>query len=131
MSPSQEAVQTDRAPAAIGPYSQAVAVAELVFTAGQIGVDPGTGELAGPGVASQADRALLNLAAVLEAAGSGMGDVVKTTVFLAEMDDYEAFNEVYGRHFTEPFPARSAVEAGGLPKGARVEVEAVARRTTG
>lgn len=127
MTRSREAVSTDRAPEAIGPYSQAVVTGGLVFTAGQIGVDPDAGGFAGPDVAAQADRALANLAAVLEAAGSGLDQVVKTTVFLADMDDYDAFNEVYGSHFTPPYPARSAVEAAELPKGARVEIEAVAR----
>lgn len=128
MSALQESVHTDRAPEAIGPYSQAVVAGGMVFTAGQIGVDPATGEFAGPGVAAQADRALTNLAAVLEAAGAGLDDVVKTTVFLADMDDFEALNEVYATHFLRPFPARSAIEAGRLPRDARVEIEAVARR---
>lgn len=131
MSGSRETVETEGAPAAIGPYAQGVVAGGLVFTAGQIGVDPETGDFAGPDVAAQADRALSNLAAVLEAAGSGLDRVVKTTVFLADMDDYEAFNEVYGRRFASPYPARSAVEAAELPGGARVEIEAVASAPSG
>lgn len=127
MSGSNQAVETDGAPAALGPYSQAIVAGDVVYTAGQIGLDPGSGELVAPDAPAQAERALANLAAVLEAAGLGMGDVVKTTVFLADMGDYAAVNEVYARHFDEPYPARSAVQVAELPKGARVEIEAVAR----
>jgi 2-iminobutanoate/2-iminopropanoate deaminase len=118
-------VQTTAAPAAIGPYSQAIRSGELVFTAGQIGLDPATGELVG-GVAEQADRALRNLTAILDAAGTSPERVIKTTVFLADMGDFAAMNEVYARHFSQPFPARSTVAVAGLPKGALVEIEAVA-----
>lgn len=124
---SREVISTDDAPAAIGPYSQAILVDGWLYTAGQIGLDPETGEFVGDGVEEQAWRALANLEAVLEEAGLGFGDVVKTTVFLADMDDYGTVNEIYGQHFVEPFPARSAVEAATLPKGARVEIELVAR----
>ena len=121
----RSAVQTTAAPAAIGPYSQAIRSGDLVFTAGQIGLDPATGELV-DGVAEQADRALRNLTAILDAAGTSPERVIKTTVFLADMDDFTAMNEVYARHFSQPFPARSMVAVAGLPKGALVEIEAVA-----
>jgi 2-iminobutanoate/2-iminopropanoate deaminase len=121
----RSAVQTNAAPAAIGPYSQAIRSGELVFTAGQIGLDPATGELV-DGVVEQADRALRNLTAILDAAGTSPERVIKTTVFLADMGDFAAVNEVYARHFSQPFPARSTVAVAGLPKGAQVEIEAVA-----
>jgi 2-iminobutanoate/2-iminopropanoate deaminase len=121
----RSAVQTNAAPAAIGPYSQAIRSGELVFTAGQIGLDPATGELV-DGVAEQADRALRNLTAILDAAGTSPERVIKTTVFLADMGDFAAVNEVYARHFSQPFPARSTIAVAGLPKGAQVEIEAVA-----
>jgi 2-iminobutanoate/2-iminopropanoate deaminase len=122
-----EALHTDGAPAAIGPYSQAVRSGGFLFTAGQIGLDPATGELVGTDVESQARRVFRNLAAVLAAAGAGFGDVVKTTVYLADMTDFAAVNAIYAEHFVTPYPARSTVEAGGLPKGARVEIDVVAR----
>ncbi|MGD2216243.1 MAG: RidA family protein [Gemmatimonadales bacterium] len=120
-------IHTDRAPAAIGPYSQAIVSGGFVFTAGQIGLDPGTGEFVGGGVAEQAERALENLSAVLEAAGSSTKDVVKTTLYLADMGDFVTVNEIYAGYFAEPFPARSAVQAANLPKGALVEIDAIAR----
>lgn len=120
------AVHTDGAPAAIGPYSQAVVAGRFVFTAGQIGLDPATGKMVDGGVEAQTHRALTNLGAVLTAAGSGFGSVVKTTVFVADMADYAAVNAIYADYFLEPFPARSAVAAKTLPAGALVEVEAVA-----
>ncbi len=119
------AVETNGAPAAIGPYSQAIRNGELVVTAGQIGADPASGELA-EGVAAQAERALRNLTAVLDAAGTTPERVIKTTVFLADMGDFAAVNEVYARHFSAPYPARSTVAVAGLPKGALVEIEAIA-----
>jgi 2-iminobutanoate/2-iminopropanoate deaminase len=119
-------VQTSAAPAAIGPYSQAIRNGELVLTAGQVGIDPATGELVDGGVAAQAERALRNLTAVLDAAGTSPERVVKTTVFLADMADFAAVNEVYARHFSAPYPARSTVAVAGLPKGALVEIEAIA-----
>jgi 2-iminobutanoate/2-iminopropanoate deaminase len=119
-------IETDGAPAAIGPYSQAIKGGGLVFTAGQIGIDPATGDLVPGGVASQAERAMRNLAAVLDAAGSSFDRVVKVTIFLADMADYTAVNEVYGRQLPPPYPARSAVAVRGLPKGALVEIECVA-----
>ena len=120
-------VVTEGAPKAIGPYSQAVVVDGMVYTAGQIALDPKTGEVVGKTTAEQADQTLKNLAAVLEAAGSGLGLVVKTTVYLADMADFPAMNEVYAKHFGNHKPARSTVQAAALPKGARVEIDAIAR----
>jgi 2-iminobutanoate/2-iminopropanoate deaminase len=119
-------VQTSAAPAAIGPYSQAIRSGDLVFTAGQVGIDPASGDLVDGGAAEQAERALRNLTAVLDAAGTSPERVIKTTIFLADMADFAQVNEVYARHFSPPFPARSTVAVAGLPKGARVEVEAIA-----
>jgi len=118
-------VQTNAAPAAIGPYSQAIRAGGLVFTAGQIGLDPGTGELV-DGVVAQAERALRNLTAVLDAAGTSFERVVKTTIFLADMGDFAAVNEAYAAHVSSPYPARSTVAVRELPKGALVEIEAIA-----
>jgi 2-iminobutanoate/2-iminopropanoate deaminase len=125
---TRRAVSTGGAPTAIGPYSQAIAADGFVFCSGQIGLDPTTGELVEGGVEAQADRALRNLAAVLDAAGAAMADVVKTTVFLADIGDFGAVNAVYARHMPEPPPARSTFAVGALPKGALVEIEAIARR---
>ena len=125
----REAVKTSEAPAAIGPYSQAVIAGDMVFSAGSIALDAETGAMVGDGdVAAETRKALQNLGAVLEAAGASLGTVVKTTVFLADMSDFAAMNAVYAEFFTAPFPARSAVQAAALPKGARVEIEAVALR---
>lgn len=125
----REAVKTSEAPAAIGPYSQAVIAGDMVFSAGSIALDATTGAMVGDGdVAAETRKALQNLGAVLEAAGASLGTVVKTTVFLADMNDFAAMNAVYAEFFSEPFPARSAVQAAALPKGARVEIEAVALR---
>lgn len=121
-------VQSEQAPAAIGPYSQGVWAEELLFTAGQIGLDPRTGELVEGGVEPETQRVLENLAAVLEAAGLGLADVVKTTVFLADLGDFAAMNEIYGEKFEPPYPARSTVQVARLPRDARVEIEVVARR---
>jgi 2-iminobutanoate/2-iminopropanoate deaminase len=121
-------VATDKAPKAIGPYSQAIVADGIVYTAGQVALDPQTGELVGSTVAEQTDQALKNIAAVLVAAGSSLGQVVKTTVYLADMADFAAMNEVYARHFGGHRPARSTVQAAGLPKGARVEIDAIAIR---
>ncbi len=120
-------VHTDGAPAAIGPYSQAIVSGGYVYTAGQIALDPNSGELVRGGVEAQAEQVLDNLRAVLEAAGSSLDDVVKTTMYLADIADFVAVNEVYARYFSEPYPARSAIQAGALPKGARVEIDAIAR----
>lgn len=122
----REAISTTDAPAAVGPYSQAIRTGELVFTAGQLGIDPRSGELAGDGVAQQAERAIANLEAILRAAGTGLDSLVKVTVFLADIADWPAVNEVYARLIPEPFPARSAFAVKDLPRGARVEIEAVA-----
>jgi len=123
---TREVIRTDAAPAAAGPYSQAIRAGDLVFTAGQLGLDPATGEFSGDDVGTQAERALANLAAILDAAGSGMDRLVKVTVFLADIGDWPAVNEVYARLIPEPFPARSAFAVKDLPRGARVEIEAVA-----
>jgi 2-iminobutanoate/2-iminopropanoate deaminase len=122
----RERVHTDGAPAAIGPYSQAIVSGGFVFTAGQIGLDPRTMEFVEGGVEEQAHRVLTNLKAVLEAAGSSMKDVVKTTLYLADIGDFVAVNEIYAQYFAQPFPARSAVQAAKLPKGALVEIDAIA-----
>lgn len=122
----KKVVATDQAPAAIGPYSQAVAANGFLFCSGQIGLAPGTSSIVPGGVAAETERCLENLKAVLAAGGLALGDVVKTTVFLASMDDFSKMNEVYARYFTEKFPARATVAAAGLPRGARVEVECVA-----
>ena len=119
-------MQTDRAPAAIGPYSQAIRAGGFVFASGQIPTDPATGEFVKGGVAEQTEQVLKNLAAVLEAAGTGLDKVVKTTVFLADMKEFAQMNEVYARFFTEAPPARATVAAAGLPRDARVEIQAVA-----
>ncbi|HEX8940510.1 MAG TPA: Rid family detoxifying hydrolase [Candidatus Limnocylindrales bacterium] len=124
---SRHAVTTQAAPAAIGPYSQAVVSDGLVFCSGQVGIEPATGELV-EGVEAQADRALRNLSAVLDAAGSTLGDLVKTTIFLADIADFPAVNAVYARHVPDPPPARSTVQVAALPRGARIEIEAIARR---
>jgi 2-iminobutanoate/2-iminopropanoate deaminase len=126
---TRQAVSTSGAPSAIGPYSQAIAVDGFVFCSGQVGLDPQSGELVSGGVEAQVERALRNLEAVLDAAGLGMADVVKTTLFLTDIGDFGAVNAVYGRHMPEPPPARSTVAVRGLPKGALVEVDAIARRS--
>jgi len=123
-----EIVQTDSAPKAIGPYSQAIRSEQYVFTAGQIPLDPATGKLVEGDIRVQAKRVLDNLHAVLDAAGSSMGRVVKTTCFLADMADFPAFNEVYAQYFGETRPARSTVQVAQLPLNARVEVECIALR---
>lgn len=123
---SRECIDTDKAPAAIGPYAQAVKTNALVFTSGQIPIDPATGDIVPGGIDAQAACALNNLRAVLEAAGAGLQDVVKTTVFLKSMDDFPAVNAVYARYFAAPYPARSCVEVARLPKDVRIEIEAAA-----
>jgi len=123
-------VTTDQAPRAIGPYSQAIKTGSLVFTAGQIALDPTTGEVVGRTTAEQTEQVMRNLAAVLLAAGSALSHVVKTTVYLADMADFAAMNEVYAKHFDEHKPARSTVQAAGLPKGVRVEIDVIAVRVS-
>lgn len=120
-------VETDQAPAAIGPYAQAIVSDGWVFCSGQIPIDPATGDLVGGAVAAQTEQVLVNLRAVLEAAGAGMDTVVKTTVFLSDMGTFSEMNEVYARHFGDHRPARAAVQAAALPKGVDVEIECVAR----
>lgn len=122
----KEIIQTEHAPAAIGPYSQAIKGNGLVFASGQIPTDPATGQFVAGGIAEQTEQVLKNLAAVLEAAGSGLDRVVKTTVFLVDMQEFAVMNEVYGKFFKEEPPARATVEAGRLPRDARVEIEAIA-----
>ena len=119
-------VQTESAPAAIGPYSQAIRANGFVYVSGQIPIDPQTGEFVAGGVREQTEQVLKNLSAVLKAAGSGLEHVVKTTVFLADMKEFAAMNEVYAKFFTSEPPARATVAAAGLPRDARVEIEAVA-----
>ena len=124
---TRQAISTGGAPGAIGPYSQAIRSGDMLFCSGQLGLDPVSGELA-DGVEAQADRALRNLRSVLDAAGLGFDDVVKTTIFLADIGDFSAVNEVYARFMPDPPPARSTIQVAALPKGGRVEIEAVARR---
>ena len=121
-------VSTEKAPKAIGPYSQAIVSGELIFTAGQIGLDPATGELVGGEIKLQTARVLDNMAAVLEAAGSGLDRVVKCTVFLADFAEFAAMNEVYAERFGQHRPARSTVGTSALPRGARIEIECIAVR---
>ena len=122
----KKVISTSKAPAAIGPYSQAIQVGNLVYTSGQIPIDPATGAFVEGGIKEQTRRSLLNVKAVLEEAGLTMGDVVKTTVFMADMNDFADMNSVYAEFFSEPYPARSAVAVKTLPKGALVEIEVVA-----
>ena len=122
----KDIIATDRAPQAIGPYSQAVRAGNLVFASGQIPIDPATGEFVAGGIAEQTEQVLRNLTAVFEAAGLSLNQVVKTTVFLLDMNDFAAMNEVYGRFFGQQPPARATVQAARLPRDARVEIEAIA-----
>jgi 2-iminobutanoate/2-iminopropanoate deaminase len=122
----KEVIATDQAPAAIGPYSQAIRVGELIYTAGQLGLVPATKQLAGPDVESQTKQALENLQAVLEAAGSCLDHVVKTTVFVTDLGEFARMNAVYATFFAETPPARSTVQVAALPAGGRVEIEVVA-----
>jgi 2-iminobutanoate/2-iminopropanoate deaminase len=124
---TRQAISTGGAPGAIGPYSQAIRSGDMVFCSGQLGLDPMSGELA-DGVEAQADRAMRNLQSVLDAAGVSFDDVVKTTIFLADIADFAAVNAVYGTFMPDPPPARSTVQVAALPKGGRVEIEAIARR---
>lgn len=121
-------ISTDKAPAAIGPYSQAIEVDGFVYTSGVIPVNPATGEIVGSTAQEQAEQAIGNLKNLLEASGSSMNQVVKTVVFIKNMDDFGDINEVYGKYFPEPYPARSCVEVARLPKDVLIEIEAVAKR---
>lgn len=123
-----KALHTDKAPAAIGPYSQAIEVNGMVFASGQIPLDPATGNVVEGGIKEQTRQALTNASAIMEAAGLTMANVVKTTVFMADMADFAAMNEVYSTFFNEPYPVRSAVAVKALPKGVLVEVECIAAR---
>jgi 2-iminobutanoate/2-iminopropanoate deaminase len=125
---TRHAVTTTGAPSAIGPYSQGIVSGDLVFCSGQLGLDPATGDLVEGGVEAQTERALRNLVSVLDAAGASMADVVKTTIFLADIGDFAAVNAVYARHMPDPAPARSTFAVGALPKGGLIEIEAIARR---
>lgn len=122
----KEAIATQNAPAAQGPYSQAVKTGSLVFVSGQLGLDPTTGELVSDDIALQVEKVIDNIEAVLAVEGLSLADVVKSTVFLTDMGDFSAMNEIYARRFPAPFPARSAVEVGPLAKGAKVEIEVIA-----
>ena len=123
----KQVIHTDKAPAAIGPYSQAIQIGQLLFTSGQVPIDPETGAIVEGGIQEQARQSLNNIKAILNAAGTNMGAVVKTTVFLQDMNDFAAMNEVYAEFFQEPYPARSAVQVGRRPKDALVEIEAIAQ----
>ena len=119
-------VYTSNAPDAIGPYSQAMVVGNLVFTSGQIAIDPADGQIKAETITEQTEQVCKNLCAVLEAAGTSINNVVKTSVFIQNMDDFATINEIYAKYFTEPYPARSCVEVAKLPKGVLLEVEAIA-----
>lgn len=121
-----EVIATADAPGAIGPYSQAIKAGGLIFCSGQIPIDPATGEFVSGGVAEQTEQVLKNLDAVLKAAGSGFENVIKTTVFLADMNDFTAVNDVYSRYFSENKPARATVQAARLPRDARIEIDCIA-----
>lgn len=122
------AIATDAAPEAIGPYSQGILAGSTLYLAGQIALDPETGEMVAGGIEAETHRVMRNLGAVLEAAGLGFGDVVQSQVFLADLDDFQAMNAVYGEYFEEPFPARATVQVARLPRDARVEIQLVAVR---
>lgn len=122
----KEVIESNNAPAALGPYSQAIVVNSMVYSSGQLGLIPETGEFVGDSAADQAEQSLKNLEAVLSEAGTSLENVVKTMIFLDDMNDFGAVNEVYARYFTQPYPARSCVEAAALPKGAKVEIEVIA-----
>jgi 2-iminobutanoate/2-iminopropanoate deaminase len=124
---TRQAISTTGAPGAIGPYSQAIATDGFLFCSGTVGIDPATGELV-DGIEAQTERAMRNLIAILDAAGLTLSDVVKTTIFLADIADFSTVNAVYGRHMPDPPPARSTVQVAALPKAARVEIEAIALR---
>ena len=122
----KQVISTTKAPSAIGPYSQAIQVGNIVYTSGQLPIDPATGAFPEGGIKEQTRQSLLNVKAILEAAGMTMSNIVKTTVFMADMNDFADMNAVYSEFFTEPYPARSAVAVKTLPKGALVEIEVVA-----
>ena len=121
----KKAISTSNAPGAIGPYSQAIASGKLLFTSGQLPIDPATGKMVEGSVADRAHQAIKNLIAIIEAAGGSLDNVVKTTVFLADIGDFQAVNAVYAKYFSSPFPARSAYQVAALPLGADIEIEAI------
>jgi 2-iminobutanoate/2-iminopropanoate deaminase len=129
MAKAKEAIHSDSAPAAVGPYAQAVAAGDWVFVSGQLGLEPASGRLVSGGAAAEARQALANVRAVLQAAGLELADVVRTTVYLADIGEFAAVNEVYGEFFSPPYPARVTVGVAALPRGARVEIEALAYRS--
>lgn len=126
MKEKKEAIATEKAPAAIGPYSQAVRMGDWLFLSGQIGLDPGSGELVVGGVVAETRQVMENLRAVLTAAGGALDDVVRTTIFLVDLSDFSRVNEAYAEFFRAPYPARATVGVAALPRGARVEIDAVA-----
>jgi 2-iminobutanoate/2-iminopropanoate deaminase len=123
---AKQGISSPNAPKAIGPYSQAIRAGQLLFLSGQIPLDPATGQLVGGDIAAQTRRVMDNLGAVLNEAGLSCADIVRTTIFLADLNDFAAVNEVYGTYFTPPAPARATVQVAQLPKGARVEIDAIA-----
>jgi 2-iminobutanoate/2-iminopropanoate deaminase len=127
--PSLEAVSTDAAPAAIGPYSQGVVAGELLFISGQLALDPGTGEFVKGGIRVMTHRVIRNVQAIAESAGGGLDRVVKTTIYLADMSDFSAVNEVYSQYFKGVLPARAVVQAAALPKSGKIEMEAIVKLT--
>jgi len=122
----KQSISSDGAPKAIGPYSPAVRAGQLLFVSGQVPIDPATGEIVAGDIAAQTRRALDNIGALLTAAGRSFGDVVRTTVFLADMNDFGAMNQVYGQYFSQPYPARATVQVARLPKDSRVEIDVIA-----
>ena len=123
---TKQTISSNSAPKAIGPYSQAVRAGQLLFVSGQVPLDPTTGQIVAGGIAEQTRRVLDNLGAVLSAGGRSFADVVRTTIFLADMNDFAAVNEIYGQYFSEPYPARATVQVARLPKDARVEIDVIA-----
>ena len=123
----KKAIQTTKAPGAIGPYSQAIVAGDLLFASGQIPLDPQTGNLVSGSIEAETHQALKNLAAVLEAGGAQTRDVVRTTIFLTDLGNFSKVNEIYGTYFSQPFPARVTVQVSALPKGAQVEIDAIAK----
>jgi 2-iminobutanoate/2-iminopropanoate deaminase len=122
----KQTISSDKAPKAIGPYSPAVRAGQLLFVSGQVALDPATGNMVAGGIAEQTRRVLDNIGALLTAGGRSFADVVRTTIFLADMNDFAAVNEIYGQYFKEPYPARATVEVARLPKDARVEIDVIA-----
>jgi len=122
----KKAISTSKAPKAIGPYSQAIQSDRLLFISGQLPIDPSSGEFAGEDIVSQTNQVIKNIASILESEGGSLDNIVKTTVFLSDMNDFAAMNEIYNSYFKAPFPARSTIEVSRLPKNARVEIEAIA-----